>query len=227
VLRLDVSAWRVVQSQAISFYQKIDNLTTEEAIELNIAIEMTKPLLNLDHELWHELIYTPFRYPLPVGVDFAARFRPPFSLKNIFYCSKEKVTSYAESAHHALWERLHLIEKEDEIIPKTIFGIIINNYENFYLIKSNDPELKIIMSNNYKKSYEIASREDNKDGFIYPSARIKEGTNFAISNIHSLEKDVINQSDCYFKYSVKNEQIIVYEGQSPIISYRNINIFDK
>ena len=30
----------------------IDGLSTEEAIELNIAIEKTKPLLNEEHESW-------------------------------------------------------------------------------------------------------------------------------------------------------------------------------
>lgn len=222
---MEISAWRVVQTQAISFYQKVNDLTTEEAIELNVAIEMTKPLLNQDHEVWHELIYTPFRYPLPIGVDFGARFRPPLSLKNVFYCSKEKASSYSESAHHALCERLHLIDKEDEVIPKTVFGIMINSFDNFYSIGTNDPEIKIIMGDDYKKSYEISIREENKDGFIYPSARIPHGTNYAINNIKSLGKNVINQADCYFKYSVKNERIIVYESQTPIISYQKINFY--
>jgi hypothetical protein len=223
--KLEISAWRIVQTQKISFYQMIDGLSTEEAIELNIAIEKTKPLLDEDHESWHELINTPFRYPLPVGADFGARFKPPMSTNNVFYCSKEKNTAYSESAHHALEERLHLNDKEDEVIPKTCFGIIINNFENFYSVKTDDPEIKIIMGNDYKKSYEISTIEADKDGFIYPSARIKNGTNFAIKNINSLGKDVINQDDCYFKYSAKNEQIIIYENKDPIISYQIINIF--
>ena len=88
--------WRVVQDQR-SYYNKIDDLEYDEAYELNVLLETSKPLLNNDHEEWHELIYSPFRYPLPVGLSFGSRFKPPGSAYNILYAALEKETSFSET----------------------------------------------------------------------------------------------------------------------------------
>ena len=93
--------WRIVQDQE-SYYEKIDGLDYDEAFELNVLIEKGKPLLEDALESWDELIYTPFRYPLPLGVNFGSRFKAPGSEFNFLYAASEKDTSFAETAHHFL-----------------------------------------------------------------------------------------------------------------------------
>ena len=72
-----IDVFRVIEDQASVYGYKATE-DQEEAIQLEVLIELTKPKLNFSE--WDTLIATQFRYPLPVGESYSARFRPPFFL---------------------------------------------------------------------------------------------------------------------------------------------------
>lgn len=217
--------WRIVQDQE-SYYEKIDGLDYDEAFELNVLIEKGKPLLEDGLESWDELIYTPFRYPLPVGVNFGSRFKAPESEFNFLYAASEKDTSFAETAHHFLLERMHLTGLEDEIVKKTLFSfdlVATDNLENI----SDHPDIKSIMSEDYSHSFHFASKVMvDATGIIYPSARKENGINFAIKEIKLLGKEVKFKESMAYKYMAVSNQIEVskYLGEK-IFEYQAQNIF--
>src|SRR5690348_15899593 len=79
-----IEVHRVVEDQVkLTSYRATED--AEKAIQLEILIDLTKPPKRQIE--WHELIYTPFRYNLPVLPRFQARFKPPYFQKNVFYAS--------------------------------------------------------------------------------------------------------------------------------------------
>lgn len=216
--------WRVVQDQK-SYYKKIDGLEYEEAYELNVLLETSKPLLNNDYEEWDELIYSPFRYPLPVGLSFGSRFKPPGSSYNILYAALQKDTSFAETCHHFLLERLHLPDPEDEVVEKTLFAVDLISEKNLFDARGL-PNLQEIMSDDYQDSFQIAVGNEKSTGFIYPSARIEHGINYALKDINLLGKTIEGREPIAYKFLAKSKMVEVskYLGEK-IFEFKPVNIF--
>ncbi len=223
---MSIQLWRVVQDQE-SYYKKITGLDYEEAFELNFLLEKSKPLLPSEHEEWDELIYTPFRYPLPVGVNFGSRFKAPMANYNLLYASTEKETSFAEAAHHMIAERAHLANIEDEVVGKTSFSFDLINIENINDITKRK-DLRLIMSDDYSHSYLYASKAIKKaNGFKYPSARLAGGVNYAIKEIKILSKEVRHKESLAFKFNGNKRSVEIdkYLGGN-LFKYNQQNIFE-
>ncbi len=217
--------WRVVQDQE-SYFEKIDGLDYEEAFELNVMIEKSKPLLDDSFEEWDELIYTPFRYPLPVGINFGSRFKPPGSDYNLLYAGNKRETAFSESSHHFLLERKHLKNLEDETVKKTLFSLELIKSDQLEDVRQHS-EIRLIMSDDYNHSYQIATKIMEKaNGVIYPSARKKDGINFAIKNIELLGKETKYKESIAFKFLAKSNTIDVskYLGEK-LFEYSEQNLF--
>ncbi len=92
-----MNLWRVVEHQHKIYEYKVT--TTDRRAELlKEMVEKTKP--DPYAHQWHELIATPFRYPVPVGAEYAARFKPVGMMKNVFYGAGIEQTCLYE---HAYW----------------------------------------------------------------------------------------------------------------------------
>lgn len=223
---MSIQLWRVVQDQE-SYYKKITGLDYDEAVELNILLEKSKPLLPSEHEEWDELIYTPFRYPLPVGVNFGSRFKAPMANYNLLYASTDKETSFAEAAHHMITERAHLANIEDEVVSKTSFSFDLINAEKINDVTKRE-DIKQIMSDDYSHSYLYASKTISKvNGFKYPSARLVGGVNYAIKEIKTLSKEVRQKESLAFKFNGSKRSVVIakYLGEN-LFKYSQQNIFE-
>lgn len=222
---MNLDLWRIVQDQE-SYYEKIEGLDYDEAFELNVLLERGKPYLEDSLESWDELIYTPFRYPLPVGINFGSRFKAPGSDYNLLYAAEEKETSFAESSHHFLFERSHLPDLEDEIVKKTLFSVELISTEKLEKFVSH-PEVKQIMSNDYSHSYHWASQIMSKvNGIIYPSARHESGINYAIKEIKLLGKTVKFKESVAYKFVAKSSLVEVskFLGEK-VFEYQKKNLY--
>jgi len=114
-----MESYRIVEHQN-KIYEFNATSTDERAELLQSLIERTKPEPYF-HE-WHELIASPFRYPTPIGVNHGARFRPPGSMRNVLYSSKEAETALFEHAYHFLKFRLGM-KKLAKTGQRTLFSI--------------------------------------------------------------------------------------------------------
>lgn len=223
---MSVRTWRIVNRKS-DFLDKKIGLNTTEAAELNFEIENSRPGVDLHDEEWHELLYTPFRYPLPVDAAFSARFRPPYSTKNVLYASETIEAAAAEAGYHFLKERAHLHKKTNEEVTKVRFNLLVKSDANLIDVRKHH-QINLIMSDDYSESHIIAKSNLDKDGFIYPSARISSGTNYAITELRALEKDVLNQEECYFLYSAKEHKVLIKDSKNNLIlEFMSINIFKK
>lgn len=164
----------------------------ELAEALDALIERTKPPPPL--EGWDPLIAAPFRYTLPVAQTHEARFRPPFSGRNVLYCSKGPETAAYEAAFHFMKQRRHipgLMATEERIL----FSLTI--VAKSVLDIRRRPDIKAIMSRtDYSASHSFIAKHDTVTVVLYPSCRDpKRRENFAVRDLESLGKKVKDQQN--------------------------------
>ena len=74
-------------------------------------------------------------------------------------------------------------------VKKTLFSLELIKSDQLEDVRQHS-EIRLIMSDDYNHSYQIATKIMEKaNGVIYPSARKKDGINFAIKNIELLGKE--------------------------------------
>ncbi len=161
---------RIVEVQATTVTHQLTD-TAEEYEFIEGLIETTKP--EAPSGPWHYLIRTPFRYPLPAGVDYAARFKPPFSSRHIFYGTCLLRTALYEFTYHWLKERVHLIglSQTEELRSRFAVGFLDPTLTDLTV----DPGIHLIMDRrNYTASHQWADAHPEATSILYPSCREPE-----------------------------------------------------
>lgn len=190
---------RIVEHQAsLSSYRATENV--ERAVQLELLIEMTKPVNQ--SQQWHSLIATPFRYTPP---HRAARFRPPYG-KNVFYGALLEETALYEHAFHFMKERLHLNMQTDTGM-RTIFFVEADNV-NALQIRNHAECSKLIDKNDYSASHQFIAEHSEITFIIYPSCRDpKQRDNAAVLDINHLAKNPKWESTIKFFYDNRMRKI--------------------
>jgi hypothetical protein len=192
---------RIVEHQAsLSSYRATQD--EERAIQLELLIEYTKP--KIPSTDWHYLISTPFRYSPPHP---NARFRPPFTRRNVFFGALHTDTAFYEFAYHFMKQRIHL-KAESETGQRTLFSVEAND-TTAVRIHEHDSYQKIIDRNNYSASHEFIEQNPHVTFILYPSCRDPElRDNAAIFDIKHLEKNPKWESSLKFFYVFKKQELI-------------------
>jgi hypothetical protein len=174
IRRLQLAAWRVVESQHQVATRKLVDSNEEQAL-LEDLIERVKPP-DITAGKLHYLLSTPFRYPpLVHGSRFGRRHE-----RGIWYGSTERRTAFAEVAYY----RLLFIEGTRASLgtvtaPLTAFSANIRTSKGVDLVAAPfDAHRKAIASpTSYSSSQSLgtAMREAGVDAFRYPSARDDKG----------------------------------------------------
>jgi hypothetical protein len=191
---------RIVEHQAsLSSYRATQD--EERAIQLELLIEYTKPKIpTLD---WHYLISTPFRYSPPHP---NARFRPPFSRRNVFFGALHTDTAFYEFAYHFMKQRIHL-NADSETGQRTLFSVEANPIAAIRIHEHIDCQ-KITAKNNYTASHEFIENNPQVTFILYPSCRDPEQRdNAAILDIQHLEKNPKWETSLKFFYDFKKQEL--------------------
>lgn len=204
--------FRCIEDQA---YDSLRQLTdTQEEFEfLEDFVEESKPAYPFASQ-YHYLIQTPFRYPLPVPDRFAARFRPPFSSRNVFYASATESTSLYETATYFLKERVHLPGLSHEPEARTMFSVGVDDL-NAYALSGHPAITQIMDRNSYSASHAFIEAHPEIDVLLYPSCRCaQQGINVAVFAIERLEPSPSTMVDLRFSYDSSAKAVRIYDGRA-------------
>ncbi len=176
--------WRVVETQAIAATRDITSSAAEQQ-RLEELLEQSKPTIPNEYQGLSYLLMTPFRYPpLPYGSRFGSTYE-----RGIFYASVERTTAFAESAVY-LW----LFQKgPKELGPlecirdqRTAFSVKVRSNQSLDLCQSAFKADRAIITapDSWEYTQKLGSeiRKLGAEYFLYPSARLAEGTNAAVLN---------------------------------------------
>lgn len=204
--------FRCVEDQAHQPLRQL-SATQEEFDFLEDFVEAGKPPYP-SAPSYHYLIQTPFRYPLPVPDRFAARFRPPFSSRHVFYASANGETSLYEASTYFLKERIHIPDLSHEPESRTLFSVGVDDEDAYDL--SGDAGINPIMSrNSYGASHAFIAAHPEIDVLLYPSCRCpNKGRNAAVFDINSLEQNPRTMIDLSFSYDAAAKAVRIYEGRA-------------
>lgn len=174
IRRLQLAAWRVVESQHQVSTRKLVDSNEEQAL-LEDLIDGVKPRDITEGKL-HYLLSTPFRYPpLRHGSRFGRRHE-----RGIWYGSTDRRTAFAEVAYY----RLLFLEGSRALLgtlttPLTAFTASIRTTKGVDLVAEPfDKHRKAIASpTSYSSSQSLgtAMRDAQVEAFRYPSARDDKG----------------------------------------------------
>lgn len=202
------TVFRIVEHQSKT-YEYNATTTPERAQILASLINKTKPDPYFTE--WHDLVATPFRYPLPVLPPYQARFRPPNSMTNVFYASEQIETSQHEYAFHFLRFRLGL-KKTKKTGQRTLFSVKVIA-ENMDDITEHADIKKIMDPIQYAASHEFIAQHPKIQVIRYPSCRDPERRhNVAVREISALEKKLQSEETISFSYDRRNHEILWIES---------------
>ena len=180
----------------------------------------------------HYLIQTPFRYPLPVDIKFAARFKPGGLSRNVFYGAKSQETACFECAYHFMKVRTHLRGYIDNPVSKICFNVDFRD-EQCLDISDREKHKDILRPKDYEQSHKIAEKYINKgegrlDSILYASIRHQEGLNVASFDIGKFNKDPNPEiASLTFRYNPTNQMTTIsnnYSRRSLEILWNQVNI---
>lgn len=175
--KLDVVAWRVVESQTMIATRKLVDSDDEQRL-LEELIDTVKPPIPMGTE-WrglHYLLFTPFRHP---PLRWGSRFGT-VTERGIWYGAKELETSFAEVAFYRL---LFLDATKAALAPITVdltsFSAHVRTKSGIDL--SRKPFVdhgELASKTSYAATHAIGAemRAAGIDAFFYRSARAEKGT---------------------------------------------------
>ncbi len=182
--------WRIAEEQVASSLQNNLDADEGEIDFLESLVAETKPEKTLERKFiqmgYHYLIYSQFRYPPPVPSQYQARFKPPFHMNNVFYCSKETDTSLHEYAYHWMRQRLHLKKLKRRAEPRTLFSVKFSDDHMTDL--TMHPNLANIMDKTDYSASHAFVKAKRCSSILYPSVRYEGGLNVAVNDIELLSK---------------------------------------
>jgi hypothetical protein len=180
---IDLSAWRVVESQHVLSTRKLVDSDEEQAL-LEELVDRVKPPVPLGPEFrgLHYLLFTPFRHPpLPHGSRFGTRFE-----RGLWYGAKELATSFAEVAYY----RLLFLEGTHALlgtltVELTAYSVAIRTRAGADLTRPpfRDYEATISSKTSYEAPQKLGRdlRAARIEGFLFVSARAPaRGTNVGL-----------------------------------------------
>jgi len=181
----DVSGelFRIVESQEeVATTHLVDNDLEAQAI-LEEMLDGNKPDINEEwQEIYHYLLYTPFRYPpLQYGSRFGAITEP-----SLFYGSHSPLTAFTEVAYYRLlfWYHMDDLPANPMLTQHTLFTALYSSESGYRL---QDPPFdkeaeRITHPSDYSATQQLGSMMRDRDIklFEYPSARHAEGINVAL-----------------------------------------------
>lgn len=203
-----IEVFRVVEDQAHVYGFKATG-DQEEAVQLETLIDLTKPKLEFSE--WDVLIATQFRYALPVGVDYAARFRPPYFSKNVFYSSEFLETALYEYGYHLMRQRVHLFQKkkkkETETGSRTGFSVHLD-HSGYADVGQQSNSTAILSKNDYSASHDFIKANKDIEVVKYSSVRDPSARpNYAVFTIQRLEKEINRHESLEFFYDYKKKEL--------------------
>ncbi|MGK5083846.1 RES family NAD+ phosphorylase [Bdellovibrionota bacterium FG-1] len=199
-----MQSYRIVEHQN-RIYEFNATSTDTRAELLQSLLERTKPEPYY-HE-WHELIATQFRYPVPVGVNYAARFRPPGSLKNVFYSSQEIETTLYEHAYHFLKFRLGM-KKLAKTSQRTLVSVHFTAHAPIMDLSQHSNIKAITNPKSYEASHAYVATHPETKVIQYPSCRDPQRRpNFATRDITCLQKTIEHSQTISLAYQKKTHSI--------------------
>ncbi len=211
---MDQSLYRIVELQLGDSYAKKATDTYEESKLLDQILDKSKPFI--EKSSFDKLIYTSFRYDLPVPEIYSARFRPPLFEKNVWYGTYEIETAIFEASFHFLKERVHLKNAGGSVESRTLVHAH-GNVKNFLNILKHKNIKKIMDKNSHIASYAVAADaiKRNKDGILYPSCRDpKKGICAAVYNIDVFSDDISKLSELTLNLYYKDKKVNWSRGKS-------------
>lgn len=203
-----IAVHRIVEDQAkLTSYRATQDV--EKAVQLEILIDLTKPPLRQSG--WHDLIATPFRYDLPVLPQFQARFRPPYSLRNVFYGAILLETALYEYSYHLMRQRTHLQvghrRVKNETGTRTGFSVDADN-ASAVSIHSLKNVSKTLDPSDYSASHSYVLANPQVSFIIYPSVRDPQHRDtMAIMEIAKLSKQINGERQLSFFYDYRKKTI--------------------
>lgn len=182
-----IDIFRIIQDQSVSYSSEATGNSAGLAKQLEILFQRSTEAARKQNVGWHKLIRSPFLYPLPVKTLYQARFRPPQSLKNVFYGSVEEKTAFYEFAYHYVKERFHLVA--GDTCARTSFSVELNN--NTEVKIHNTPKVALIMDPfNYSESHNFVNSNPSYTVICYPSCRDpNKRDSYAVLDINRLGKN--------------------------------------
>jgi hypothetical protein len=181
--RIELSAWRVVESQHVLSTRKLVDSDEEQAL-LEELIDRVKPPLPAGPEFrgLHYLLFTPFRHPpLRYGSRFGTRTE-----RGIWYGSKELSTSLAEVSYY----RLLFLEGSAAVmgtltVELTAFVAAVRSRAGADLTRPpfREHEAAISSRTSYEASQRLGRdmRASKIEAFLFTSARARaKGTNVGL-----------------------------------------------
>jgi hypothetical protein len=190
--------WRVIEHQG-RMYESHATTTNERAELLRQLIESTKPIPY--ESQWHELIATPFRYPVPVQI--AARFRPKGSNRNILYAAQKEETALYEHAYYYFKLRRGM-KKLKRVSQRTLFAASLIESAKIRDV-TNDPKVAALTDpNDWAESHRFVQSNPNLAVIKYPSCRDPQRhPNFAVLDINQLKKAVDKEQVISYSHDLK------------------------
>ena len=198
---------RIVEDQASHTSVRTITDTQEEYEFIETLIEGTKPEIELTEH--HYLIRTQFRYPLPVAPEYAARFRPPFFHRNVFYGCFERITACYEAAFHWLRERVHVPGLSQTPEPRTHFEVEFND-PNAIDICRHQNIAQIMAKNDYSHSHRFIEDSPQASSIIYPSCREPKHQNCAaVFEVGTLGQRPLSMENLFFIYNSATRSCLI------------------
>ncbi|MBC7531127.1 MAG: RES family NAD+ phosphorylase [Oligoflexus sp.] len=183
--------WRITEEQATSsLHNNIPDSSSRETDFLENLVDETKPLKTLEQQYiqagYHYLVYSQFRYPLPVPSRYAARFKPPLHMENVFYGGLAPETSYHEYVYHFLRQRLHISGLSEFKETRTIFSVEFHD-DHTTDLRHLENTAAIMHKTDYSLSHSFV-KSNQCSSILYPSARHHGGECVAVFDIRYLKK---------------------------------------
>lgn len=214
---LNKIAWRMVEAQDNFVTRKLVDSLYEQNI-LEDLIESTKPALSVESLSFHQLFYTPFRYPpLKHGSRFGTRFQP-----SLWYGSLEINATMAEVAYYRFnFLRASKATFENVQTQHTLFSANVRTSQGVDLTLHPFSEFSVHISSplSYQVSQKlgVAMRQANVEAFCYQSARDPgKGTNVGLFTPKAIATKEPNVNSFQTWQCLANDNIVEFSRLSAI-----------
>jgi hypothetical protein len=219
--------WRTVEDQSEYALQKVVPGGKEDLGLLEDYADEYKPNKKVVNDAnylgYHYLIYTPFRYPPPIPPEHAARFRPPHSLKNVFYGATDLNTSIIEHAFYFMRERRHLANPTGSGEQRLNFTV--NFDANGMVDITGLPNIQAIMDRRDRSASNDYIKQNPCESLLYPSARNPSGKCVACFEIRKLARNPSSSQRLRFTYDKAQDRCEVKDEnhQLTVVDWKSVS----
>jgi hypothetical protein len=211
--------YRLVETQEIAATTKlVDDL--DEQFILEQMLDEVKPSYRAGSEHLHYLLKTPFRYPpLKYGSRFGSR-----SMESFFYAGEDEKSTLAEVAYYRFVFMSHMQESYHKAVcsEHLLFSVTLDSELCLDLSKACFSSFKELVTspNNYgfcQRLGQWLSEQEELEMLRYPSARLAQGFNVALSSPSALSSTEPEKSQSWLCHS-QNHKVSFTRlgGQHPI-----------